>query len=188
MSNSVKYIAIRLGIAAFIISLLANATQSLIIYVGGNALTDQAGGVLAFSLGTFIVGTLFSTLVHFFIFGVAAFMGIFLYSFLMKPKGGVGTPTPTAGGDAAIKGFIKKFLAVVATIAVLLAGYQTLGVYVALSAVSEASGLILLTSALAFVTTLIYGVAVVGFIGAVGTFIVLMLMAFFGGRSNTAGR
>lgn len=184
--NDIKHIGVRLAVAAFIISLLANATQSLVLYIGGNALTDQPGGVLAFSLGTFILGTLFSTVVHFFIFCVATFMGLFLFGLVTKPKGGVGTPTPTAGGDAAIKSFLKKFAIAVVIIAALLAGYQALGIYVVLTAASPAAGLILLTAALTFVTTFIYGVAVVGFIGGVACFMVAMLIAFFGGRSNSA--
>ena len=193
MSNSqaIKYVGIRLAISAFVIALLTNATQSLVLYIGGNGLTDQPGGVLAFSLASFIVGTIFSTVVHFFIFGVATVMGMILFGIVRgsrKNSDDVGTPTPTAGSNAAFASFFKKFAIVVVSIAALLSAYQAIGLYVLLSAVSPAAGLILLTTVLTFVTTLIYGTAVIGFIGAVATFMVVMLMAFFGGRSNNAAK
>ena len=69
-----------------------------------------------------------------------------------------------------------------------LALYQSLGLYVVLSAVSHAAGLVLLATVMTFVVTLIYGTAVVGFIGGVASIMVAILVAFFGGRSGSAAK
>lgn len=188
-SNSLVNYGIKLGIAAFIIALLSNAAQSLAIYIGGNGLTDQPGGVLALSLGSFVIGTLFSTVVHFFIFCVASVIGVVLFGIVRGARsksGDVGTPTPTGASNAAFASFLKKFvLAVVTvTVAVLVSGYQAIGLYVVLSAVSQAAGLIVLTTVLTFIVGLIYGIAVFGFIGLVATVMVSFLLAFFGGSKK----
>ena len=187
MNNGIKWYASRLFIVSFVLGLLVNTTNALVLYIGGNALTDQPGGVLALSIGTFVLGTAFSTLVHFFILSIASFMGAFLLGMVRKGRSqnnDVGTPTPTGAGDAAFAGFLKKFALVVVIIATLISGYQAIGVYVLLSAVSQAAGLIVLTTALTFVVGLIYAVAVVGFIGAVVTFMLGMLAAAFRGRDQ----
>lgn len=186
-SKSLANYGIKLGIAAFVIALLSNAAQSLAIYVGGNGLTDQPGGVLALSLGSFVIGTLFSTVVHFFIFCVASVIGAVLFGIVRGARSksdDVGTPAPTGASNAAFASFLKKFVLVVVTIAVLVSGYQALGLYVVLSAVSQAAGLIVLTTVLTFIVGLIYCVAVFGFIGLVATVMLGFLFAFFGGSSK----
>lgn len=186
-SNSLVSYGIKLGIAAFVIALLSNAAQSLAIYIGGNGLTDQPGGVLALSLGSFVIGTLFSTVVHFFIFCIASAIGAVLIGLVRGARSksdDVGTPTPTGASNAAFANFLKKFVIVVATIAVLVSGYQALGLYVVLSAVSQAAGLIVLTTVLTFIVGLIYGIAVFGFIGLVATVMLGFLFAFFSGGSK----
>ncbi len=185
--KDVKSITIRLAIAAFVISLLSNATQSLIVYIGGNALTDQPGGVLVFSLGTFIVGTLFSTMIHFIFFCIATFMGLLLFVLLTKQRDKSDTPTPTACKNTAIEKFLKMFAIVVFAIAVLLSAYHALSVYTVLTTVSNAAWLIVLATVLAFLTTLIYSVAAVGFIGGIVCFLVAILFAFICGLSKSAG-
>jgi hypothetical protein len=186
-SNSLVNYGIKLGIAAFVIALLSNAAQSLAIYVGGNGLTDQPGGILALSLGSFVIGTLFSTVVHFFIFCVASVIGVVLFGIVRGARsksGDVGTPTPTGASNAAFASFLKKFVLAVVTVAVLVSGYQAIGLYVVLSAVSQAAGLIVLTTVLTFIVGLIYGIAVFGFIGLVATVMIGFLLAFFGGHSK----
>jgi hypothetical protein len=187
-TNFFRWYAIRLLLVAFVIGFLSTSTASLIAYIGGNGLSDQHGAVAAFSIAYLIGGTIFSTIVHFFILAVASVFGFVGFAFVRNgrkndPNAG-GTPTPTADGDTALKAFGKKFILVVLGLATLLAAYQSIGLFVLLSAVSQAAGLIVLATVMTFILTLVYSTAVIGFIGGVATFMVLMLMALFSGSKG----
>ncbi|MCC7531032.1 MAG: hypothetical protein IT342_21110 [Candidatus Melainabacteria bacterium] len=189
-SNFFRWYGIRLLLVAFAIGMLSTSTASLVAYIGGNGLTDQPGAIAAFSIAYLIAGTIFSTIVHFFILAVASVFGLLGLAVVRggrknDPNTG-GTPTPTADGDKALKAFGKTFVLIVLGLATLLAAYQSIGLFVLLSAVSQAAGLIVLATVMTFILSLVYGSAVIGFIGAVATFMVVMLVAFFGGRGTSA--
>ncbi len=187
-----KWYSIRLLVVAFVIGFLSTSNASLIAYISGTGLTDQDGAVMAFSLGYLVLGTIFSTFVHFFILGVAsvfAFLGLAFVKNARKKDDNVGgTPTPTTAGDNALIAFAKKFVIVVLAIALAIAVWQSIGIYILLSAVSEAAGLIVLTTVLTFILSFVYGACVVGFIGAVATFMLSVLVGIFGNGSNSTTR
>lgn len=188
-SNFLKWYGQRLLAVAFLIGFLSTSTASLIAYIGGSGLSDQHGAVAAFSIGYLVIGTIFSTFVHFFIGAVASVFGFLGVAFIRngrKNSNDVGTPTPTSGGDAALISFGKKFAIVVVVLATLLAAWQSIGLYVVLTAVSQAAGLIVLTTVMTFILTLLYGTAVIGFIGGVACIMLAILVSLFGNRGNSA--
>jgi len=186
---NIKQYAGRLLLVAFILSLAVNSTVSLILYIGGDAILSSYGSVVAITGATFVGGLIMGTIVHFFIMAVASVMGVVLMGLLrgfMKSSDNVGTPTPTAGGDDAFKGFLKKFVIGVALVALLLAGYQSLLVYGLLSAVSGASGLIALATGMTFAVSLVYASAVCSFIGIIGTIVIGAMLGLLGGSRKAS--
>lgn len=188
-STNIAYVAKRLLAVAFVIAFLQVSTATLIAYIAGTGITpEQTGAVATFSVATLIFGTLFSTVVHFFIFAVATFIGVVLVGLVRGSRkndpNAVGVPTPTAGADDAFKAFAKKFAIIVLSIATCLSAWQATGVYVGLSLASPAAGLIVLATMMTFGISLIYSTVVVGFIGVVGCVIVTALIALRGGRSS----
>jgi hypothetical protein len=193
MSNSqlLKWYSLRLLAVAFVIGFLSTSNAALIGYIAGTGLTDQDGTVAAFSIAYLIGGTLFSTFVHFFIGAVASvfgFLGVVFMKSRRKNSNDVGTPTPTAGGDAALIGFAKKFAVVVLLIAFAMAAWQSAGLYVLLSAASDAAGLIVLATVMTFILGFAYSTAVVGFIGLIASIMVAAVLSFLGGSGNSATR
>lgn len=183
----IKWYAIRLLVASFAIGFLSTATEALVLYVGGTAVFDQTGAVAAFSVLHLLVGTVMSAFVHYFILAVASvfIIGGVAVTMALRSSGTVGNPTPTADGDAALKAFAKKFATVVLIVAAISAGYNSLGLYVLMSAVSDAAGLVVLATVMTFVLSLTYATFVYGFIAAVGTAMFAFIVSFIRGRKNS---
>lgn len=190
-SQFLKWYGLRLLAVAFIIGLLSTSTASLIAYIAGTGLVDHDGAVVAFSLTYLIVGTIFSTFVHFFIGAVASvfgLLGLVVLRSRRRNSNDVGTPTPTSGGDAALVSFGKKFAVVVLVLATLAAAWQSIGLYVLLTAISQTAGLIVLTSVLSFILTFLYGTAVIGFIGGIACIMLAIVVSLVSQSGNSATR
>ncbi len=193
---SLKKVGLTIVSIAASVSFLKALVSGLMAYIITSATSPSEAANLSFSFLSFLGVFAFGTLVYSFILSIATIIGAVLYgiasgAMLGKKKAEGETAAPKAENPVLHKA-LKYALYADLIVAGLVSAWTSLGLYIALTAISPLTVLIAITAVLNFILTFAFTAVVFGFIGGVALLmlatVVTLLSGGLKGKADPSGK
>ncbi|MBC7998023.1 MAG: hypothetical protein IAF58_08785 [Leptolyngbya sp.] len=191
-----KKIGLTIVAIAASISFLKATTSGLLAYILATSASDVGAANVSFSLLTFLGVFAFGTVVYSFILSIATIIGAVFYGIasgaMLGKKKAEGETAAHKAENPVLHKALKYALYADLIVAGLVSAWTSLGLYIALTAISPLTVLIAITAVLNFILTFAFTAVVFGFIGGIALLMLAIIVALFSGglkgKADTSGK
>lgn len=192
---SLKKVGLTIVAIAASISFLKATTSGLLAHILATSASDVGAANVSFSVLTFLGVLAVGTVVYSFILTIASIIGSVLYGLATGKMSGktADIPVTTATeSNPTLHKVIKYAVITDLVVAFLVSAWTSLGLFIALTAISPLTALIALTAVLNFILSFVFSAVVFGFIGGIALLMAAILVALFAGglkgKADTSGK